>query len=106
MKEAMWKVDSGGAFSFSDATDPNQLVLFGNEPNYDYLKQLILNKFRGKQTSIDQIEEFVLLHTPFLSTHIRKPILVPLEKDYKLSIISSPRKKKNTYPSSTILEIH
>src|SRR5579859_472831 len=28
MKEAMWKTDESGEFRFSDATDPNQLVLF------------------------------------------------------------------------------
>jgi hypothetical protein len=28
MKEAMWKADESGEFRFSDATDPNQLVIF------------------------------------------------------------------------------
>lgn len=28
MKEAMWKVDESGEFMFSDATNPNQMVLF------------------------------------------------------------------------------
>jgi hypothetical protein len=32
MKEAMWKVDESGEFRFSDATDPDQLVLFEEAP--------------------------------------------------------------------------
>ena len=33
MKEAMWKVAPGGGYSFSDATDFGQNVLFGLEPD-------------------------------------------------------------------------
>ena len=40
MKAAMWDVDKGGRFQFSDATDnPNQPLLFEAEPNYSLLKQ-------------------------------------------------------------------
>ena len=28
MKEAMWRLDESGTYTFSDATDPNQSVLF------------------------------------------------------------------------------
>ena len=35
MKEAMWKVDPLGEFSFSDATDPNQRILFPNQSMVD-----------------------------------------------------------------------
>ena len=50
MKEAMWRVDQGGEFRFSDATDPNQAVLFGNEPRFDLLQRQLLAHFRGHET--------------------------------------------------------
>ena len=43
MKEAMWKVDKTGEFIFSDATDPNQMVMFG-EPAFDVLRRQILEE--------------------------------------------------------------
>ena len=33
MKEAMWKVDPAGGFTFSDATNFDQAVLFQPEPD-------------------------------------------------------------------------
>ncbi len=38
MKEAMWKVDESGEFRFSDATDPNQFVLFEKAPSLQTLR--------------------------------------------------------------------
>lgn len=40
MKEAMWKVDPDGDFRFSDATNPNQLVLFEADPTALLLEEL------------------------------------------------------------------
>ena len=96
MKEAMWKVDNTGEYTFSDNTDPNQTVLFELEPNYGILKRMIVEKFRGKFVSIEEIEEFVIESTPFLIKHIRKPILIPMENSYDISILS--QRRKNSYP--------
>ena len=80
MKEAMWRVDKSGEFRFSDATNPLQLVLFGNEPQFDVLKSQIINRFQGQETTIKEIEEFVVSETAFRETHYKKQILGPLEK--------------------------
>ena len=53
MKEAMWRVDESGEFSFSDNTDPDQLILFAKEPQYDMLRRQVLNQFRGQCPSGD-----------------------------------------------------
>ena len=45
MKEAMWKVDPSGRFRFSDATDPDQLALFGNDPDLPALERLLVDQF-------------------------------------------------------------
>jgi hypothetical protein len=79
MKEAMWKVDPRGEFTFSDATDPNQMVMFGDPP-LDILRDQILKRFSGKEVTVREIEEFVLAETAFRETHYKQQILAPLEK--------------------------
>lgn len=79
MKEAMWKVDEGGEFTFSDATDPNQPVLFGNKPRFDVLRKQIIQRFSGKETTYAHVEQFVVTETAFRETHIKRQILRPME---------------------------
>ena len=79
MKEAMWKVDEAGEFRFSDATDPNQAVLFEKSPNFDMLKRQILQRFGGREATVGEIEEFVLTETAFRETHYKRQVLKPLE---------------------------
>lgn len=47
MKEAFWSVDSSTGYHFSDATDPNQLVLFETDPSID-LANLLAIQFKGR----------------------------------------------------------
>jgi three-Cys-motif partner protein len=61
MKEAMWKADEGGEFRFSDATDPNQFVLFEKAPHLQALQAQLLAAFAGKQVSVADVEKFVLV---------------------------------------------
>jgi len=104
MKTAMWKVDTGGGFTFSDATDPNQVVLFGDKPDYEKLKNLIVNKFGKKITTIEEIEDFVLCDTPFLPTHFKRSILAPMEKSGELVVLKTSRKKSGSFPKGTIIK--
>lgn len=103
MKEAMWKVDQGGAFSFSDATDPNQMTIFADEPNFGQLKKLILDQFRGKQVSVKQIEEFVLIETAFRETHFKRQVLLKGEdQDFEVTQ-AKPDRRRGTFPEGTVL---
>lgn len=79
MKEAMWKVDESGEFQFSDATDPNQMILFSNEPNFSDLEKQIVSKFSGSRTTVEEIENFVLTNTAYRETHFKRQILRELE---------------------------
>jgi len=103
MKDAMWTVDTGGTYTFSDATNPLQGVLFGNEPNYDYLKNLLISQFSGRTATIEEVEDFVLCSTPFRTTHIKKPILKPMEKNNEIRVLTE-RKMKWSYPKGTIIQ--
>ncbi|MEJ0049736.1 MAG: three-Cys-motif partner protein TcmP [Methylovirgula sp.] len=84
MKEAMWKADESGEFRFSDATDPNQLVLFENAPVLLTLQARIVAEFSGKQVTVANVEKFVLIETAFRESHY-KGILKALEKEGRLS---------------------
>ncbi len=102
MKEAMWRVDPLGAFQFSDATaNPNQLLLFELKPNFSLLKKMILDKFRGQEVFVEDIDDFVLVHTPFIN--FKRTVLEPMEKasSPEIKVVHSSRKKKYSYPNGT-----
>ena len=47
MKEAMWKVDPLGDFTFSDSTNPNQQILFASPSVVAQLIADLASKFSG-----------------------------------------------------------
>lgn len=106
MKEAMWKIDEFGEFSFSDATNQDQFVLFEKSPDFGYLRKQIVARFSTQPATIREIEDFVLMETAFRETHYKRQVLAPLEKDGTLEIVSaSPNRRKGQYgdPNMIIL---
>ena len=99
VKQAMWKVDPSGQFQFSDFTDPTQPTLFQLDPDYRQLRTLILERFKASMTSIEEVEAFVIAETGFLTTHVRKPVLQPLEDEGAIELTN--RSKRHTYPAGT-----
>jgi three-Cys-motif partner protein len=79
MKEAMWRVDELGEFSFSDATNETQLVLFERKPPLEELLRQILDRFDGHEATVSEIETFVIAKTAFRETHYKSQVLKPLE---------------------------
>jgi hypothetical protein len=94
MKEAMWRIDESGTYSFSDATDPNQTVLFAKEPDRKLLEKLIREKFFGKEVSVQEIENFVIRDTSFRETHYKK-ILQALEKNGLINVTGPNEKRRS-----------
>jgi three-Cys-motif partner protein len=90
MKEAMWKVDEAGEFSFSDATNPNQFMLFTKEPNIAALRQAIVGKFANQDVTVGTIETFVVVETAFRETHFKRQVLAALQQEGKLEIRPGP----------------
>lgn len=70
MKEAMWAVDPDGDFRFSDATNPDQQVLFGNYQTA-LLWPILLKSFVGREVLTNEIQEFVEDKTAFLDKHMK-----------------------------------
>lgn len=97
IKEAMWRVDESGTYTFSDATDPKQSVLFAAEPNRELLKRLILDRFGGLEAALSEIERFVVRDTPFRETHFKK-VLQSLEVDGEILPLDAPAtRRRGTY---------
>jgi hypothetical protein len=102
MKEAMWRVDESGTYTFSDATDPNQSVLFSAEPDRQLLTRLIVDKFAGVESTPNEIERFVVRHSPFRETHYKK-VLQTLEEAGKIVPVNPPAKRRRgTYADMNI----
>ena len=98
MKEAMWKIDPSGEFTFSDATNPNQFVLFNQEPQFDILRAQIIDQFHGNEASIREIEDFVVEKTAFRETHYKR-VLKEIEHAGGLEAINpTPDRRRGTYP--------
>ncbi len=102
IKQAMWAVDPSGQFQFSDFTNHAQPTLFELEPNYHRLKTQITGRFKASTTTIEAIEDFVIVDTAFLTTHIRKPVLIPLEDDGLIEV--SNRRQRHSYAAGTVIK--
>lgn len=85
MKNAMWKVDPTGGYQFADRV-ANQLVLFEKDPNTNPLRLALMQEFSGRIVSIDDIEEFTLTDTSYLTGHIRTKTLVPMEQSGQIAV--------------------
>ena len=106
MKEAMWKIDESGSFQFSDATyNPSQPMLFQIQPNFDQLERIILNNFKNKSVSGEELENFILTQTPFRETHYKRQILAQMEKAGKIKVkCPGQKRRKMSFPPSCIIE--
>ena len=102
MKEAMLKVNRQGTFKFSDRTDPHQRLLFNyNDDNWiPIAANAIFKEFAGKTSSVEKIEEFVLVDTPFV---FRKSALKNLEKSNKIIAVKG-RKQNRGFPPDCIIQ--
>ena len=88
MKDAMWKIDPGGGFRFSDRM-AGQDVLFTLDPDLRPLRVGILETFRGRRgVTTREIEDYALMYTPYRKSHVR-PVLKELEKE-RLIRVSRP----------------
>lgn len=105
MKEAMWKVDPAGRFRYRDTTSASQLVMFGVVEQLAGLRPLLEDRLRdGRWQTIEDLEHFVIVDTPFLPTHI-KAHLRDLEKEGRLAADRRPGGRAGTFPDGTRVRI-
>lgn len=101
MKEAMWKVDPGGGFMFSDATNFDQAVLFQPAPDRQELRRLIGERFANQRATVQQVENFVVADTPFNANHYLR-VLAVMEADGRLTYLNPPAgRRRGTYANKS-----
>ncbi len=105
MKEAMWKADPVSGQSFSDRTVTDQVVLFEPRPDLMPLRLALQSKFRGRSVSIEDVEDFVLVETPYCERrHLKRATLAPMEREKSLEVKRPPgRGRRGTYPPGTFV---
>lgn len=108
MKEAMWRVSSEGDFSFSDSTNPNQIVLFTKEEFGEVVFSLIKNKFNSSNVEVDKIKRYVEDETAFLDKHLTQALKFA-ENGNLIQVNELKRdgskRRKGTFPEGTIINI-
>ena len=105
MKQAMWKADPASGTSFSDhiALNP-QLSLVPATAPAQTLRDVLVERFKGKRVSIEVIEDFVLKETIFSEkSHLKRATLGPLERDEMIDVQRPKGKRDITgqYPAGT-----
>ena len=95
MKEAMWNIDPGGGYVFSDRF-AGQDVLFEREPDLTPLESNLLWRYAGQQgVAVKDLEWHAILQTPFRETHVR-PVLRKLEAANVIYVHRPPGKRQFT----------
>ena len=106
MKEAFWKVDTSTGFLFSDATNPDQLVLFEYDETPTLAKELQA-RFVGQSLPVGQVQRFVVDETAFLPSHMKAALRL-LENNNGIVVESlkqdGKKRRKNTFPDNVIVE--
>jgi hypothetical protein len=102
MKKAMWAVDKTGEFRFSDEDDPDQLTLFNESYDSEWLADELARRLAGRTMTAQEIKEFVLTETPCC---LFKTALKSLEtgKNKKVTAVKQPPgRKRGEYPDDLL----
>lgn len=101
MKEAMWTVDRTGTYRFFDYADGvRRFEMSESNPEWaEHAKALIVENFRGKSISIEDLQEF-FRPTPFLWR--KRKLLVPLEDSGSIARVDG-RTRRRTYPEGCVI---
>lgn len=101
MKDAMWNVDQTGAYSYSDATDPDQVTLFSSDPDWDQLFDMLVTKFGGQSIAWPDVEEAVR-RTPFRI--LKRPFQAEAKRENsRLNIVHPEGKRRGTLNEHTVI---
>jgi hypothetical protein len=96
----MWKADPGGGYRFSDQLAGQDVLFIEDELDTNPLRSQLLQAFHGRTVSVEALEHYVLVNTPYRETHLRKPVLTPLEKEGVIRV-TRPLERRQ-YPNETL----
>jgi len=96
MKEAMWRVDQSGRFSFSDYTYAKGPMLIEPSPDYRVLQEQLRERFPpGTEVSIKELRLFIFAETSFF--HYKAEALKPLEQCGLIEVVRSSTKRRRAW---------
>jgi three-Cys-motif partner protein len=105
MKGAMWALAPGDGNVFQDQFAGLD-VLFQPTPDVTSLRRDLTNHFAGRTVTVEEIDEYTLVNTPFSSSHWNRLVLNPLEKEGIVEVVASPRKRKGSFPPGTLVRFN
>jgi hypothetical protein len=100
MKAAMWNADPGGGYRFSDQLAGQDVLFIEDKLDPRPLRTQLLHAFHRCTVTVEALEQYVLVNTPYRETHLRKHALAPLEKE---GVISVTRPGRQQYPKGTLI---
>ena len=107
MKDAMWKADPTGTFTFLALTDMNTPYLIPPEPDSEDLKKRIVERFKGSAVRVEELKEFVLSKTPYRASHYKREILAPMEGSDELQVVEAkPGRRRGNFPEGTLIKFN
>ena len=101
-KDAMWKVDPSTGSTFSDRHWNQGSLLTGSNVELSQLQHRLASEFGGTDVSIERLEEFTLLDTPFRKPHLRSA-LKSMERQ-KTIVVARPQNGRSGFKKGT--QIH
>lgn len=105
MKEAFWKVDPASGFSFSDATNPRQLVLFAID-QAPSLAEHLAAAYAKQSVSVESVMTFVEDTTAYVDTHVRGALRL-LEDQGRLVLdrhkLDGTPRRQHSYPGNAVV---
>lgn len=107
MKEAMWRVDEAGTFTFSDATDPSQSVLFTGDPSPRLAREIVQGGAGRKNIEVSKITSWVEESPSYLRKHMIAALkLAEQKEDIHVHPLKTTGKKrrKGTFPDDAVID--
>jgi three-Cys-motif partner protein len=108
MKEAMWRVDKEGDFKFSDATNPDQIIMFEKDDFGEEVFDLIKEKFGTGKYDVDILKKFVENDTAFLDKHVTQALKYADEKNLiEIDPLKADgtKRRKGTFPNGVLVNL-
>jgi len=103
MKNAMWKVDPVRGLRFAD-WDSGHPVLFEGEPDYAELRRIVRAKFANQEISVNDLLDFVRIHSTYREEFLREHVLRPFETSNAITVETNgaPRRGRSYKPEYMI----
>lgn len=107
MKDVFWQIDPifGSTYSaYKPKKDAGKQVLMPSEPDYTKLTKQLLSTFQGSTTTLQALEEYILMETAYHKTEYREHVLRRLECSSRVAVTSlNPDRKPGEYMETDLI---